>query len=369
MRLARMAASLMRRRLSLSSAERSSWLMIWAKARMPPSGLLISWATPPASWPSADIFSAWKRRRVTSRSCGDVLVDDDQRVAPEREGAHQPGPVAERDDPLRRLGQVLARAGQVAERVVACSAGREARPGRRRRGGRTTTLARTTSQPPRMMASGSPMASKQVRHSWAACRSASVRASSLASSSRLSRSSSACRAVSEALEPLVLLGHPELVDGVLDREEEVALVPRLPDEAEDLGAVDRLLDGGGVGLAGEEHALGGRVALLHEAEELHAVHAGHAVVGDHDVHRLARQDLERRGGLGRLQHRQAVRRSTRRRERRTCSSSSTTRTAASRERATVGWRMSVMFSMAAPVRVCTTRSRSQAPVGREIPGY
>ena len=35
---------------------------------MPPSGLLISWATPPASWPTADIFSAWKSRRDTSRS-------------------------------------------------------------------------------------------------------------------------------------------------------------------------------------------------------------------------------------------------------------------------------------------------------------
>ena len=56
-------------------------------------------------------------------------------------------------------------------------------------------LARTTSHPPRMMASGSPMASKQVRHSWAASRSASVRASSLASRSRLSRSSSAWRVV------------------------------------------------------------------------------------------------------------------------------------------------------------------------------
>ncbi len=42
--------------------------MSWAKARIPPSGLLISWATPPASWPTADIFSAWKSRRVTSRS-------------------------------------------------------------------------------------------------------------------------------------------------------------------------------------------------------------------------------------------------------------------------------------------------------------
>ena len=42
--------------------------MSWAKARIPPSGLLISWATPPASWPTADIFSAWNSRRETSRS-------------------------------------------------------------------------------------------------------------------------------------------------------------------------------------------------------------------------------------------------------------------------------------------------------------
>ena len=68
MRFARMAASLMRRRLSWSSALRSSWAMICAKARMPPSGLLISWATPPASCPSADIFSVCTSRRVTSRS-------------------------------------------------------------------------------------------------------------------------------------------------------------------------------------------------------------------------------------------------------------------------------------------------------------
>ena len=68
-RLARTAASVMSRRFSWSSGVRSaSRLMSCAKARMPPSGLLISWATPPASWPTADIFSAWKRRRDTSRS-------------------------------------------------------------------------------------------------------------------------------------------------------------------------------------------------------------------------------------------------------------------------------------------------------------
>ena len=132
------------------------------------------------------------------------------------------------------------------------------------------------------------MASKQVapflRRRAGAPRCA---ASSLASRSRLSRSSSACAGREQALEPLVLLDHPELVDGVLDGEQEVALVPGLPDEAEDLRAVDRLLDGGGVGLPGEEHALDAGVALLHEPQELDAVHARHPVVGDHDVHRLA----------------------------------------------------------------------------------
>ena len=45
-----------------------------AKARMPPSGLLISCATPPASWPTAAIFSVSTSRRGHGPLVGDVAV-------------------------------------------------------------------------------------------------------------------------------------------------------------------------------------------------------------------------------------------------------------------------------------------------------
>ena len=118
---------------------------------------------------------------------------------------------------------------------------------------------------------------------------------------------------------------PELVDRALDGDEEVGVVPGLPDEAEDLGLVHRLLDGGGVGLPGEQDALDARPALLHDAQELDAGHPRHPVVGDDHLHGLARRGSRaprprraRRGPGTR------ARRSTRCSARRTCSSSSTT---------------------------------------------
>ena len=105
----------------------------------------------------------------------------------------------------------------------------------------------------------------------------------------------------ERLEPRVLLDDPELVDGALDGDEEVPVVPGLPDEAEDLGAVHRLLDRARVRLAGEEDALDARPALLHHAQELDAGHARHPVVGDDHLDRLLLEQGERARCVGRVE--------------------------------------------------------------------
>ena len=275
--------------------------MSCAKARIPPSGLLISCATPPASCPTADIFSAWKRRRETSRSS--VTSLNTTTTAPasslvEREGADEPGALrrsaVSRSAPGRGH-EAARRARQRAVRVVGAAERRRACSARRRRRARTRCWrGPPRSRPSRMIASGSPIASKQARHSCAARTSACERAASLPSRSRFSRSSSALRSRDERLEPRVLLDDPELVDGALDRDEEVAVVPGLPDEAEDLGAVHRLLDRARVRLPGEEDALDPRPALLHDAQELDAGHPRHPVVGDDDLDRLALEDAPAR---------------------------------------------------------------------------
>ncbi len=247
MRLARMAASLMRRRLSWSSVLRSSWAMIWAKARMPPSGLFDLVGHPAGELPEGRHLLGLEEAPGDLALLGDVLPDHHQRVAPEREGPHEPDAAAEGDDPLRRLGQVGARARELAEGVVDAVeavhlAHRHAGvPGERHVG--TDHLAASAHDGKRIgdgVGAGAPLLGGEPERLGAGLQ---LRVEVAVQPLQLGLAGG-----EHVLEPLVLLDHPELLDGVLDREQEVGLVPGLPDEAEDLGTVDRLLDGGGVGL-------------------------------------------------------------------------------------------------------------------------
>src|SRR3989339_1583524 len=79
---------------------------------------------------------------------------------------------------------------------------------------------------------------------------------------------------------------PEVVplEGVGDGDPELVLVPRLGDEPVDLSLVDGGDDRAGVRVPRQDDAYRLGPPLPHLAQELHAVHPGHPVVGDDDGH-------------------------------------------------------------------------------------
>jgi hypothetical protein len=96
----------------------------------------------------------------------------------------------------------------------------------------------------------------------------------------------------DLLEAGVLRVHRVLLERALHGEEERRVVPGLGDEAEDLGAVDGLLDRPLIRVAGEHDPLRERNALLDLEEEVRPVHAGEPEVRDDDLGRELFEDLE-----------------------------------------------------------------------------
>ena len=96
----------------------------------------------------------------------------------------------------------------------------------------------------------------------------------------------------------------ELVDlePALDRDAQIVRLPGLGDVAPDAPLVDRGDQRWHVGVAGQHHANGARVALDDAFEEFDAGHAGHDLIRDHEGHVLAVEDLEPPLGGGRREN-------------------------------------------------------------------
>ena len=84
-----------------------------------------------------------------------------------------------------------------------------------------------------------------------------------------------------------------MLAGLADRFEDVVRLPRLLQEPEDAGAVDRRDQRGGIGEAGEDDACDVRLEFAHSFQQLDAGHLRHALVGDDHVQRGRFRDLQR----------------------------------------------------------------------------
>jgi len=99
----------------------------------------------------------------------------------------------------------------------------------------------------------------------------------------------------QAFKPLVL-------EGLLQHQLQLLVVPGFADVAVDLPVVDRLDDGGQVGVAGEQDAAGGGIQAVDLGQQRGAVHAGHARIAHHQIDRPGRHDLQRLGAAGGQYH-------------------------------------------------------------------
>ena len=232
MRLARMAASLMRRRLSWSSGVRSSCGHDLGEGQDAAQRVVDLVGHPAGELTERRHLLGLEQAPGHLPLLRDVLPDHHQGVAAEREGPHQPDAAAKGDDPLRRLRQVQARAGELPERVVDAVEAvdlphRHAGVARERHVA-ADHLAAAAHDGERIadgVEAGPPLLGGEPERLGAGLQ-LGVEVAVQPLQLRLPGGE-------HVLESVILLDHPELRDGVLDGEQEVGLVPRFPDEAED----------------------------------------------------------------------------------------------------------------------------------------
>jgi hypothetical protein len=99
-------------------------------------------------------------------------------------------------------------------------------------------------------------------------------------------------------QPLALGDQLVALRRLTDHRLQLLGLPRLGDVAVDVALVDGVDDGADVGVAGHQQPDGVGELLAQPAEELHAGHLRHALVGEDDVDRLLVDELERVGGAG-----------------------------------------------------------------------
>ncbi len=97
------------------------------------------------------------------------------------------------------------------------------------------------------------------------------------------------------VEPLALAPQLHLLERAQHRLPQIGVLPGLHEVAVDLALVDGVDDLAGVGVRGEEDRAEIGIVPARRLDERDPGHAGHALVGDEQVHRSPRQDLERLG--------------------------------------------------------------------------
>ena len=107
-------------------------------------------------------------------------------------------------------------------------------------------------------------------------------------------------------QALVLLLKSPQIGGALQGQQQLLGMPWFEQVLPDAGLVDAGDDVLGIGIAGKDQAHRVRPLAAHPAQELDARGTRHALVGEHDMHELARHDLLAVLGGLRGEHREVL---------------------------------------------------------------